>query len=57
MDKESRQRVLREYCEFFIELTYFARVIYCHSPCPERFKMDVRLRDDSMTLAGMPKHF
>ena len=56
-EKEQRQRVLREYCEFFTELTYFWRVIYCYSPCPERFQMDLRLRDDSTMLASMSKHF
>ena len=32
-------------------------VIYCYSPCPERFQMDMRLSGDSTMLASMSKHF
>ena len=58
-DKERAKRTtaLQQYCQFVTELRYFSRVIYCHSPFPERFQMDVRLRQDSQMLAGMPKHF
>ena len=56
-EKEQRQQALRDYSDFFTELTYFGRVIYCYSPCPERFQMDMRLSGDSTLLADMSKHF
>ena len=56
-ERAQRTQVLREYCDFFTELTYFGRVVYCYSPCPERFQMGMRLSNDSTMLAGMSKQF
>ena len=35
-ERAKRRKVLGDYCDFFTKLTYFGRVIYCYSPCPER---------------------
>ncbi|MFM7988379.1 MAG: hypothetical protein ACKPKO_54615, partial [Candidatus Fonsibacter sp.] len=41
------------YRRLFTELRSMSRVVYGFSDCPERFQMDVKLREDSRLLAGM----
>ncbi|MFM7982307.1 MAG: hypothetical protein ACKPKO_23605, partial [Candidatus Fonsibacter sp.] len=39
------------------ELTSFSQVIYCYSPCHERFGMDSRLDSDALACAAVANSF
>ena len=55
--RSKQSEILYAYGLFFTELTYYSKVVYCYSPCPERFVMDPRLRRDSSALGGMSMQF
>ena len=44
-EKAQRQQVLRDYCDFCTELTYFGRVIYCYSPFPNGYEVEQRFNN------------